>query len=80
MEQQQPVNVVIENPPPKKSALVAFLLTFFFGPLGMFYSTVVGAIVMIIVSLVVGVLTLGLGLAVTWPICIVWACVAASNS
>ncbi len=44
----------------------------------MFYSTIPGAIVMCLVSLVVGVLTLGLGFLLTWPICIVWGALAAS--
>lgn len=62
-----------------KSVLVAFLLAFFFGPLGMFYVTTSGAIIMMIVSLAVGVITFGFGLVVTWPICIIWACIAAGN-
>jgi hypothetical protein len=62
-----------------KNVGVAVILTFFFGPLGMLYSTVVGGLVMIAVSAVVGVLTLGIGLFVTHPICIIWGAVAASN-
>ncbi|MFQ5804840.1 MAG: hypothetical protein ACE5I3_00155 [Phycisphaerae bacterium] len=61
-----------------KSPGIAILLTILFGPIGMFYSTIAGAIVMCLVSLVVGVLTLGLGLLITWPVCIVWAALAAS--
>lgn len=37
---------------PQKSLGLAFLLTFLFGPLGLFYSSVVGGIVMILVSIV----------------------------
>lgn len=59
---------------------VAILLAFFFGPLGMLYVTVPGAIIMFFVSLIVAVLTFGLGLLITWPICIVWAAIAAKNS
>ena len=62
-----------------KSPGIAILLTFLFGPIGMFYSTIVGAIVMMLVSLVVGLLTLGLGLLLTWPICIIWAALAAAG-
>ena len=63
-----------------KSVGVAFLLTFLFGPLGMFYATVPGAWIMLAVSVVGALLTVGVSLVITWPICIVWACVAASNS
>jgi len=69
--------VVVQAP---KSRGVAFLLAFLFGPLGMLYSTVAGAIVMFFVSIVLGVLTLGLSFLVTWPICIIWAVVACAPS
>ena len=68
------VNVVV----PTKSPGIAILLTILFGPIGMFYSTIGGAIIMLLVSIVVGGLTFGLGLLVTWPICILWAALAAS--
>src|SRR5664280_1840845 len=63
-----------------KSAGVAFLLTFLFGPLGMFYSTVAGAIVMLVASLVLVPLTGGIAAFVVWPISIIWGCVAASRA
>jgi len=75
--QNETNRTVIINP--NKSVLVAFLLTLFFGPLGMFYSTVVGAIIMIVLYLVIGIITLGLGLIVLHPIAIIWACIAVSN-
>ena len=62
-----------------KSVLVAFLLTFLFGPLGMFYSTVVGGVVMLLVALVAIPLTIGVGALIVWPISIIWGCVAASQ-
>lgn len=37
---------------PQKSVGVAFLLTFLFGPFGMFYSTVTGALVLLVISVV----------------------------
>ena len=72
---------------PGKSVGVALLLTFFFGPLGMFYSTVSGALIMlgvlIVGGFVAGVLTLGLAWLFWWPMVwlasMVWGCVAASN-
>ena len=77
MVTEQTRQVVVVTP--TKSAGVAILLTVLFGPLGMFYSTIAGAIVMIVVSLLVGVVTLGIGLLLTWPVCIVWAAMAASS-
>jgi hypothetical protein len=62
-----------------KSVGAAAVLTFFFGPLGMLYSTVLGAVVMFAVEVVVAMLTFGVGLVVTWPVCVVWAAVAASK-
>ena len=72
---------------PPKSVGVAFVLTFFFGPLGMLYSTVSGALIMLGASLFgaffIGIMTLGLGLFIWWPAIwvtsIVWGCVAAGN-
>lgn len=63
----------------KKSVFVAAILALFFGPLGMFYSTVLGAVVMFFVNLIVGVLTAGFGLILTWPIGVAWAAVAATR-
>jgi len=70
-----------------KSVGVAFLLTFFFGPLGMFYSTVSGALMMLGIAifggLVVGIITLGLAWLVwgpaIWVASIIWGCTAAGN-
>lgn len=64
---------------PQKSVGVAVLLSILFGPLGMLYSTVLGGIIMLVVSLLVAVVTLGFGLVVTWPICVVWAAIAANS-
>ncbi len=63
----------------RKSVGLAFLLALFFGPLGMLYTTVGGALVMLILSGIVGTITAGIGLAVTWPICILWSCLAAAG-
>jgi len=60
-----------------KSPGVAILLTILFGPIGMLYSTILGAIVMFIVSVLVALVTLGFGLILTWPICVLWAALAA---
>jgi len=62
-----------------KSTMVAVILSLFFGPLGMRYSTVLGGIIMLIISIVVGLFTLGFGLIFTWPICVIWAALAADR-
>lgn len=85
---QQPyggTTVVTMSPP--KSVGVALLLTFFFGPFGMFYSTVSGALIMLAVSFIggffAGILTFGLAWLAWWPLVwvasMIWGCVAASN-
>ena len=63
----------------EKSMGITILLTIFFGPLGMLYSTVTGAIVMIIVNVIVAIITLGFGLFITWPVCIIWAAIATNK-
>lgn len=70
---------------PAKSVGVAFLLTFFFGPLGLFYSSVAGGLVMLCVEtllFILGFVTFGaawLLFSFTWVGCIIWGCVAASG-
>lgn len=63
----------------QKSMAMVIILAILFGPLGMLYSTVSGGVVMLIVNIVVGLFTLGFGLFLTWPICVVWAAVAANS-
>lgn len=63
----------------QKSVAGAVLLGFFFGPLGMLYATVPGALVMFVISLVIVIPTLGLGLIVTIPACAIWAGIAANS-
>jgi hypothetical protein len=75
--QTQPVVVT-----PTKSMGIAIILTVLFGPLGMFYSTVIGGVIMLVVTAIVFVITLplgGLGVLFTHPVCIVWGAVAASS-
>ena len=59
-----------------KSFWIALVLTILFGPLGMFYATVFGALVMIVLSVLVTVVTFGFGLAFVWPASIAWAVTA----
>src|SRR5471030_1864700 len=60
--------VVVVSP---KIVGISIILTILFGPLGMFYSTVPGAIVMIVISVIVAILTVGFGLILTWPVCVI---------
>ena len=64
---------------PTKSVGISILLTFFFGPLGIFYSSIVGGAVMLVLSIIVAIFTFGFGLFITWPICILWGALAAKN-
>lgn len=65
----------------KKSYIVQFLLTLFFGPLGLFYSSTAAALGFLITSLVFVPLSMGLAVLLIWPICIVvgFALVAKHN-
>lgn len=63
---------------PVKSVGVSLLLTFFFGPLGMLYSTVVGAIIMIVISVILFLVTFGFSVFITWPVSMIWGAIAAS--
>ncbi len=63
----------------QKSVGVTIILTFLFGPLGMLYSTVLGAVVMFFINVLALFFTAGKGLIFTWPICIVWGVVATNN-
>ena len=69
-----------------KSSVAAFILTLFFGPLGMFYSTVLGGFLMLFVFFVSAMMQPSTGensffsflmfWMIYWPACIVWGVVA----
>ncbi|BBB90073.1 MAG TPA: hypothetical protein PKA28_07090 [Methylomusa anaerophila] len=63
---------------PKNMGL-SLMLTFLFGSIGMFYSTVMGAIIMLVVEVVVGIVTFGFGLLVTHPVCMIWGALAVKS-
>jgi hypothetical protein len=48
-------------------------------PRGWLYASVIGQMVMMVVSLVVDMRTLGLGLLVTWPLCVILTTLAANR-
>lgn len=74
--QLAPQVMIVAN---EKSAGVAALLALLFGPLGMLYSTVLGAVVMFFINVFVLVGTAGLGLLITMPMSAIWAANAASQ-
>jgi hypothetical protein len=57
----------------KKSVFIAVTLTFFFGPLGMLYSTILGAFVVFLLTMLAIFLTAGIGLIIVWPLSMFWA-------
>lgn len=69
-----PQVVIIKGPP--KSTALAVALAFFFGPLGLLYCSPISAIVLTILTAVVAVATLGFGLVIMWPLCMLWAAAA----
>lgn len=72
---QQPGNkVLIVNA--KKSTVLGLILAFFFGPLGLLYSTVLGGVIMIIVALIAFFILPIIGPIVAWLISFIWAFVA----
>ena len=62
----------------RKSTGMAVLLAFLFGPLGLFYASVVGGVVMLLFGGVIIVFTAGIGAILVWPICMIWAAIATS--
>jgi hypothetical protein len=55
-----------------KSVALSLVLTFFLGPLGMLYSTIFGALVMIALSIPAFIITLGHAGFIIWPVSMIW--------
>lgn len=64
----------------RKSVLLSLVLTFFLGPFGMLYSTVPGALIMLVLYVALGIVTLGWALTVLHPIAMIWGAVAADRA
>jgi hypothetical protein len=64
----------------RKSVVLSLVLTFFFGPFGMLYSTVFGAIVMMVLYVALGIPTLGWAIAGLHPIAMIWGAIAADRA
>lgn len=69
MSQYPPPTVIVAS---TKSVALSLVLTFFFGPLGMLYSTIWGAIVMILLSVPAFIITLGHAAFLIWPVSMIW--------
>lgn len=77
---KQPSQVVVTKQ--TKSVGIALILTFLFGSIGMFYSTIKGALIMLAIETAIIVLTMGFGfflIFLTNPICMIWGGLAAKN-
>lgn len=68
--------VVMVSP---KSVGISLILTFLFGSIGMFYSTIMGAIIMLVVEVIVAFVTLGFGLIITHIVCMIWGAMAVKS-
>ena len=64
----------------RKSVVVSLVLTLFFGPFGMLYSTVVGAVVMLVLYVALGIPTLGWALVGLHPVAMIWGAWAADKA
>ena len=67
----------------KKSLAIGVLLTIFFGPLGLFYASIIGGLIMLVIAvlfLLFGIFTFGLGFflepIIVHPICVIWAIIS----
>jgi len=64
----------------RKSVVLSLVLTFFFGPFGMLYSTISGALVMLVLYVGLGIITLGWAIAALHPIAMIWGAIAADRA
>ena len=64
----------------RKSVVLSLVLTFFFGPFGMMYSTVIGGIIMLVLYVALGIPTVGWAIAVLHPIAMIWGAIAADRA
>jgi hypothetical protein len=65
--------------PQDKSVVAALVLTFLFGPLGLLYVSVVGALILLAVGILLFFFTLGLVVFPVWIAAMIWAAVEATN-
>jgi hypothetical protein len=78
-EDRRPIYIVVRD---RKSVGAAMGLAFLFGPLGLMYASVPAGVFMMFVSLAFWVVSFGaggIGVVAAWPLCIIWAYVAATS-
>jgi hypothetical protein len=76
--QQSTQKVIVVQAP--KSPIVAFILTFLFGPLGLLYVSVTGGLVLILAAILSFFILPLIGGIIIWIISIIWGVVGAMNS
>lgn len=77
-----PQTVVVQTPVfmrPEKNVMLALLLTFFLGSLGMLYATIPGGILLTLIGGPLLFLTGGIAGIVIWPIQLFWTYLAVKN-
>lgn len=62
-----------------KSMGLAIALSVLFGPLGLLYASIVGGLIMLVISVPLAMVTFGVSLFLTWPVCIVWSIIATNS-
>ena len=67
-------------PRPVKDVRTAVLLALFLGPLGLMYATIGGGLFCLFLLIVLGLFTVGIGIAPVWGLCVLWAWLAAIHS
>ncbi len=77
---QSHIRCISAKMPNRKSVVLSLVLTFFFGPLGMLYSTVPGALIMLVLYIVLGILTVGWALVAIHPLAMIWGAIAADRA
>lgn len=61
---------------PTKNMRTALVLNVIFGPLGMIYSTITGAVIMSILSLITIIFAFGIWIIIVWTIQFIWTAIA----
>ena len=70
--QQLVMNNYSTPPKKKKNMIVAMLLSFFFGPLGMIYTNVIHALILIVLFFLTAGITGSIGVYLFWFVSLVW--------
>ena len=76
MAENQTSVIVTRSP---KSQGIGLILTLLFGPLGLFYGSTIGGIIMTIIAIPVAIFTMGFGMIAINLICCVWSLISVSS-